>query len=157
MLELQAKDSRGYFLLPQKPEGAGYYTYGTPPNGAGQYAHPKLLSLLFLVEHRWQGIDNRKIGFGNISLAGGIPYAEHKSHRSCDVDIRLFRKDNLELGVTRFDAQYDRDATAQLIKIFFDFSFVQVIYFNDPTIPRIRPLSRHDDHFHVTIKKQGRY
>lgn len=73
MLELQPKDARGYFNLPQRPEGAGYYTYGTPPNGAGQYAHPKLLSLLFLVEHQWQGIDSRKIGFGNISLADGAP------------------------------------------------------------------------------------
>lgn len=155
MLELQAKDARGYFVLPQKPQGAAYYTYGTPPNGAGQYAHPKLLSLLFMVEHRWQGIDKRKIGFGNISLAEGKSYDGHKSHRSgCDVDIRLFRKDSLELAVTRFDPQYDHDATASLITIFLDFSFVQAIYFNDATIPRVRPLTRHDDHFHVTIKKQ---
>ena len=96
MLELQPKDARGYFNLPQRPEGAGYYTYGTPPNGAGQYAHPKLLSLLFLVEHQWQGIDSRKIGFGNISLADGAPYSEHKGHRSGkDVDVRLLRKDKM--------------------------------------------------------------
>ncbi|MCM2566453.1 penicillin-insensitive murein endopeptidase [Janthinobacterium kumbetense] len=153
MLELQPRDARGYFNLSQRPEGAGYYTYGTPPNGAGQYAHPKLLSLLFLVEHQWQGIDSRKIGFGNISLADGVVYHDHASHRSGkDVDVRLFRKDKMERAVTRFDTQYDRDATAQLIRIFFEFSFVQVIYFNDPTIPRIRPLIHHDDHFHITIK-----
>lgn len=153
MLELQAMDTRGYFNLPQKPEGAEYYTYGTPPNGAGQYAHPKLLSLLFLLEHEWQGRDSRKIGFGNMSLAGGAAYRGHGGHRSGkDIDIRLFRKDKMDAAVTRFDTQYDRDATAQLISLFFTFSFVQVIYFNDPTIPRIRPLIRHDDHFHVTIK-----
>ena len=28
MLELQPKDKRGYFMLPQAPEGAGYYVYG---------------------------------------------------------------------------------------------------------------------------------
>lgn len=153
MLELQPMDARGYFNLPQRPERAGYYTYGTPPNGAGQYAHPKLLSLLFLVEHQWQGIDSRKIGFGNISLADGAPYSEHKGHRSGkDVDVRLLRKDKMESAVTRFDTQYDRDATAQLIRIFFEFSFVQPIFFNDPSVPRVRPLIRHDDHFHVTIK-----
>ena len=149
MLELQPKDVRGYFNLPQRPEGAGYYTYGTPPNGAGQYAHPKLLSLLFLVEHQWQGIDSRKIGFGNISLADGAPYSEHKSHRSGkDVDVRLLRKDKMESPVTRFDSQYDRDATAQLIRI----QLCSGYFFNDPTIPQVRPLIRHDDHFHVTIK-----
>lgn len=52
MLELQPKDTRGYFVLPQRPEGAAYYTYGTPPEGAGHYADPKLLSLIFMVEHR---------------------------------------------------------------------------------------------------------
>ena len=30
MLEVQAKDVRGYFILPQAPEEAGYYVYGTP-------------------------------------------------------------------------------------------------------------------------------
>ena len=28
MLELQPKDKRGYFMLPQAPEGAGYYVDG---------------------------------------------------------------------------------------------------------------------------------
>jgi penicillin-insensitive murein endopeptidase len=26
----QPKDGRGFFMLPQAPEGAGYYVYGTP-------------------------------------------------------------------------------------------------------------------------------
>ena len=154
MLELQPKDSLGYFNLPQRPEGAACYTYGTPPSGGGQYAHPQLLSLLFMIERQWQSIDSRKIGFGNISLAGGATYSGHNSHRNGrDIDVRLLRKDGKELGVTRFDPQYDHDATAQLISIFFGFSYIQVIYFNDPTIPRIRSLIRHDDHFHVTIKE----
>jgi hypothetical protein len=73
MAQHQVKDSRGYFKLPQNPEqgGYGYYTYGTPGLGAGQFAHPKLISIINMVEHRWQGMDDRKIGFGNISLADG--------------------------------------------------------------------------------------
>jgi penicillin-insensitive murein DD-endopeptidase len=153
MLELQPKDSRGYFMIPQIPEEAAYYTYGTPAGGAGQYAHPKLLSLLFMVEHCWQGIDDRKIGVGNISLAGGGKYKDHKGHRSgCDVDIRLLRKDRHEAPVNRFDKQYDSESTAKLIEIFFESGIIQVIYFNDLQVPRVRPLVRHDDHFHVTIQ-----
>lgn len=73
MTEIPVKDNRGFFRLPQRPEqgGYGYYIYGTPGAGAGQFAHPRLLSLLSLIEHRWQGMDDRKIGFGNISLANG--------------------------------------------------------------------------------------
>lgn len=153
MVEVQPKDARGFFMLPQKPEDAGYYTYGTPVRGAGQYADPRLLSLLLLIEHRWQGIDVRKIGIGNISLADGTKYAPHDSHKSGrDVDIRLFRKDGSQEPVTRFDEQYDQTATAQLIGMFFKSGIVEVIYFNDPMIPRVKPLKHHDDHFHVTIK-----
>jgi penicillin-insensitive murein endopeptidase len=153
MLEVQPKDARGYFILPQKPEGAAYYTYGTPPAGAGQYAHQKLLSLIFMVEHRWQALDNRKIGIGNISLADGSKYADHNGHKSGrDVDIRLFRRDRQEAPVTRFDKQYDKDATAALIAIFFESHMVQVLYYNDLTIPGVTPLAHHDDHFHITIK-----
>ena len=154
MLELQPKDTRGHFVLPQRPEGAAYYTYGTPPEGAGQYANPKLLSLIFMVEHRWQALDSRKIGIGNISLADGAKYPDHKGHKSgLDVDIRLFRKDRLQAPVTRFDPQYDKDATATLIGLFFESSIIKVIYFNDLAIAGVKPLSHHDDHFHITIKE----
>ena len=153
MVEAQPKDSRGYFMLPQKPENGGYYTYGTPIRGAGQYADPRLLSLLVMTEHRWQGLDNRKLGIGNISLADGTPYKDHQSHKSgCDVDMRLLRKDGREDAVTRFDRQYDQEATARLIAMFFEHPIIKVIFFNDPMIPRVKPLKRHDDHFHVTIK-----
>lgn len=155
MAEIALQDSRGFFVLPQKPEqgGLGYYTYGTPLHGAGQYVHPKLLSLICMIEHRWQGTDDRKIGIGNISLAGGLPYKGHDSHQSgCDMDIRLFRKDGKEDAVNRLDEQYDRDATARLIGMFFESAIIKVIFFNDALIPRVRPLSRHDDHFHITIQ-----
>lgn len=153
MSTVEPKDSRGFFVLPQKPEGAAYYTYGTPAHGAGQFADPRLLSLLLLVEHRWQAIDHRKIGIGNISLAGGAAFEPHSGHKTGrDVDIRLFRKDGKEQPVTRFQDEYDRDATAKLIGVFFESPIIEVIYFNDPSVPRVRPLARHDDHFHVTIK-----
>lgn len=65
------QDSRGYFMLPQQREESAYYTYGTPASGRAQYAHPNLLTFLFRIEHVWGGLDSRRLGVGNISLAGG--------------------------------------------------------------------------------------
>jgi murein endopeptidase len=154
MAEPLVKDSRGFFKLPQNPEqgGFGYYTYGTPAHGAGQFAHPKLISLLNLVEFRWQGMDKRKMGVGNISLAGGVRFDPHQGHQSgLDADIRPMRKDGLELPVRWMDEQYDHEATCKLISLFFESAIVSVIYFNDPKAPRVKPRFRHDDHFHVTV------
>ena len=57
MLEVQPRDKRGFFILPQAPEDAGYYVYGTPGRGAGQYAHPNMMMALLYVEREWQAVD----------------------------------------------------------------------------------------------------
>src|SRR5471032_3543943 len=120
MLEVQPKDSRGFFMLPQAPEDAGYYVYGNvggkPNTGSlAQFAYPDMLSLIFAVERAWQAKDDRKFGIGNISIAGGFPYDKHASHRKgIEMDIRPVRKDKLEgqcARVSRFDAVYDREAS----------------------------------------------
>jgi penicillin-insensitive murein DD-endopeptidase len=153
MLEVQPKDSRGYFMLPQHPEGAGYYVYGTPRNGAGQYGHPALLSVLFFVEHEWQAVDNRRFGIGNISLAGGEKYGKHHSHvNGLQVDVRPLRLDGVEDGVNRFQhGIYDRAGTAKLIAIFRSHPSVHQVLFNDTVIPGVMPWDKHDDHFHVGV------
>lgn len=162
MLEVQPKDSRGYFMLPQAPEDAGYYVYGTPNQGRAQYAHPKLLSVIFYVAREWQAIDDRKFGIGNISIAGGLPYDGHSSHqKGIEVDIRPVRKDKLSgqsANLTRFDAAYDCEATTKLIGLFAAHPMVKVIYFNDDKVQqaigggRVKSLRWHDDHFHVDLK-----
>ena len=97
-------------------------------------------------------MDDRKIGIGNISLAGGVKFEPHKGHQSgLDADIRLIRKDGPERPVLWTDELYDREATGQLIKLFFESGIIEVIYFNDPKIPRVKPRFNHDNHFHVTI------
>lgn len=147
------QDKRGFFILPQTPEDSGYYTYGTPEHGAGQYTHPALMCVIFQVANRWKGIDQRRFGVGNISLADGVRYEKHKTHRNgLDVDIRPLRKDAAELPVTRFDSEYDRDATARLIHLFLETCRVKKLYFNDLSIPRVSQARHHDNHFHVTIK-----
>jgi murein endopeptidase len=154
MVHVQPKDSRGYFMLPQRPEDAGYYVYGTPRDGAGQYGHPAMLSLLFFVEREWQAIDHRKFGIGNISLASGGAYTKHESHKDgLQVDVRAIRRDGAHTGVTIFQRdQYDQKATAKLIAIFRAHPSVRTILFNDPDIPGVKPWEGHDNHFHISIR-----
>jgi murein endopeptidase len=166
MPEVKPKDSRGYFMLPQAPADSGYYVYGNvsgKPNTGhlAQYAHPDLLSLIFYIEREWQAIDDRKFGVGNISIDGGIPYDNHKSHRKgIEVDVRPVRKDKLvgqEARASRFDAFYDPDATIKLIRLFVLHPMVKVVFFNDDTVQqalggRVRSMKGHDDHFHAEIR-----
>ncbi len=148
MLEVQPKDSRGYFILPQAPEDAGYYVYGTPGGGAAQYAHPKMMTLILAVEREWQAIDDRKFGVGNISMAGGVKF-DHTSHLTgLEVDIRPMRKDGQHLPVTYLGDEYDLVATETLIGLF-RASAPLTIFFNDNRIPGVSPLKKHDNHFHV--------
>jgi hypothetical protein len=58
VLEVQHKDSRGYFMLPQAPEDAGYYVYGTPELGGGQNAHSLMMTVLLFSEREWQAADH---------------------------------------------------------------------------------------------------
>jgi murein endopeptidase len=162
---IQPKDSRGYFMLPQAPEDAGYYVYGNVHNVPGtghlaQYAHPNLLSLIFYIEREWQAIDDRKFGIGNISIAGGLKYDKHATHKKgIEMDCRPVRKDKRvgqEARCSRFDAIYDREATVKLIRLFLQHPMVKIIYFNDDKVQqalggRVKSMFGHDDHFHVEI------
>lgn len=167
-LELQPKDKRGYFILPQAPEGAGYYVYGNlhhmPHSGhLAQYAHPGMLCLIFYIEREWQAIDDRKFGIGNISVAGGLPYDKHASHRKgIEMDIRPVRKDKLEgqcARVSRFDAVYDREASIKLVRLFLQHPMVTKVFFNDGEMQkaigggRVQSLRGHDDHLHIEIRE----
>lgn len=150
MAEVAPQDSRGLFMLPQAPEGAGYYVYGTPVNGAAQYAHPNMMTLLFAVEREWVLVESRKFGVGNISVAGGLNFG-HKSHRKGpEVDVRPVRKDGRPHSVTYLSPDYDRRATQLLIELFRACAASPlVIFFNDGKIPGTRPLTNHNEHFHV--------
>jgi murein endopeptidase len=155
MLEVQPKDSRGYFMLPQAPEDSGYYVYGTPGMGGGQYAHPAMMTMLLFVERQWATMDNRKFGVGNISLPGGEEYPKHRSHKSgLEVDIRPIRKDGERMPVYwQWVDQYDQYATTKLIELFHGYPGVKKIYFNDPDLRHlVLPLIHHDHHFHVELR-----
>lgn len=151
--QLQPKDSRDYFMLPQAPEDAGYYVYGTPSGGKFQYAHPSMMTMLLWVEREWAAVDTRKFGIGNISQADAGATSEHSSHvNGLQVDVRALRKDGLQLPVTWHDAEYDQEATGRLIGIFFSHPLVKKILFNDTRADaRVRTWVHHDNHFHVEL------
>ena len=151
------QDSRRFFMLPQAPMDSGYYVYGNlygqPAKGAYQYAHPLMMTAILRVALEWQAIDTRRIGVGDISLAGGPLTPDHDSHRSgLEVDIRPLRKDGRDEPVRWSEHQYDKDGTAKLIALFRTFAPVVKILFNGPDIPFVTKCNHHDDHFHVKLR-----
>lgn len=140
-------------MLPQKAEDVGYYTYGTPNNGRGQFAHQKMITFICFLQHEWRATDPRKIGLGNVSLANGVRFEPHSSHKSgLEIDIRPLRKDGKELPVIYTSPDYDRAATLRLVNLIWRSGVVKQVFFNDPTIPEVKPLANHNDHLHVTLK-----
>lgn len=148
---IQPHDSRGFVMIPQTPEDAGYYVYGDPGAGINQYVHPKMLTLILAVEREWQAIDARKFGVGDISAAGGPKMFGHDSHRrGVEVDIRPLRKDGKQAACVYQESAYDRAGTEKLINLFRACAPVPLlIFFNDVKIPGVRPLAKHNNHFHV--------
>lgn len=148
---IQPHDQRGFFMLPQAPADAGYYAYGKPGAGVNQYAHPTMMTLILAVEREWQTSETRQFGVGDISAAGGPKVRGHNSHRrGLEVDIRPLRKDGLHIACNYHEDVYDRIATEKLINIFRSCApGPLLIFFNDLKIPGVRPLEKHDNHFHV--------
>jgi penicillin-insensitive murein endopeptidase len=151
------KDVRGYFMLPQGPMDSGYYVYGNlygkPAKGAYQYPTATMMTSILRVALEWQAIDARRMGVGDISMAGGPETPDHQSHRNgMQVDIRPLRIDGAEEKCTWKHPLYDQIATERLINVFRTFAPVVRIYFNDPEIPFVLPRPHHDDHFHVELR-----
>ncbi|WP_370659616.1 penicillin-insensitive murein endopeptidase [Massilia timonae] len=81
---------------------SGHYVYGKLygqlAKWAYQYAHPIMMTAIPRVALKWHATDSRRIGIGDISMAGGPKSPDHNTHRSgLEVDVRPLRKDGLEL------------------------------------------------------------
>jgi hypothetical protein len=165
VIPIQAKERRGYFMLPQAPEQAGYYVYGNLHGVAGtghlaQFAHPNMLTYIFQIEREWQAMCDRKFGIGNISIDGGEAYDKHKTHRKgIEMDCRPVRKDFVTgqgARCTYRDKTYDQEATIRLIRLFLTHPWTKIVYFNDGGVQkalgaRVTSVPGHNDHFHVEL------
>ena len=80
------QDSRGFYVLPQAPMDSGHYVYGKLygqlAKWAYQYAHPIMMTAIPRVALKWHATDSRRIGIGDISMAGGPKSPDHNTHRS---------------------------------------------------------------------------
>lgn len=151
------QDSRGFFMLPQAPMDSGYYVYGElykqPAEGAYQFAHPIMMTAILRVALEWQALDRRRIGIGDISMAGGPKPPDHNSHKNgLQVDVRPLRKDGREVPVCWWDAEYDKAATEKLIELFRTFAPVKRILFNGPGIAFVSKWPDHDNHMHIELR-----
>ena len=137
--------------VPLPRSGAGFYSYKPAPQ---QYGLPETIHALQAIGSVWQKgyPQGPRIGIGDISLRGGGPMRDHKSHqKGVDVDVRLFRTDGRE-EPTRYQLpEYSRAMTQELINLIRANGIlgVRYIFFNDPGATGVQPWPNHDNHLHV--------
>lgn len=140
----------GFEQLPQNTSDYNHYAAADR-----QFGTPNTIDVVIDVARTVHADDaNLTFAVGDISFADGREMPPHKAHRrGRNVDLCPIRKDRANKRVTIHDAQYDRDATAQVIAAFLAHANVMSILFNDKTIPGVTHDggSTHDNHFHVQI------
>jgi murein endopeptidase len=140
-------------------EGLGFYTY---KRAVARYGVPETIRALETIAASWQKAhpSGPRIGIGDISLEGGGPIQDHRSHRiGIDVDIRLMRNDGREEGVVYQSPAYSRRLTQELIDLIWANSILRVetILFNDPRARDVVAYPNHDNHLHVRfLASRGR-
>jgi Penicillin-insensitive murein endopeptidase/Putative peptidoglycan binding domain len=133
--------------------GPGYYGYYSQSR---KYGLPETIQALQAIGAAWQRAypQGPRIGIGDISLRGGGPISGHKSHRlGVDIDIQPMRNDGLEQRVRRFDREYSRSLTQELINLIHANGILGVsyIFFNDPDVRGVSCEPNHDNHLHVRL------
>ena len=137
-----------FIELPQS--AVGLYTFHRTANS--HWGKEETITALLRIGHIL-GQQFSAFGVGHISKKDGSVFKPHASHRKgIDVDIRPLRKDGLPRPVTIYQAQYDREATCQLLELIRAQSKVKTILFNDPVLIKeglCRKYAGHDNHLHV--------
>ena len=134
---------------------AGLRTYGRDKGGANQVGTSSAISNVLALAAGWSATGHAPISVGDISRAGGGPMEGHQAHQhGGDFDIRPWRKDGRNAGVTWRDAAYDRDATRQFVLHARQHNPGATILFNDPELIReglVQPYKGHDNHLHLKL------
>jgi len=130
--------------------GQGYYTYGQDQKRFGSR------SCLASIKRVAKAMDSMGliIGVGNISLVNGGRMRPHTSHqRGVDVDFRPLRHDQRRLGTNIHRAEYSSQNTEKLVRELRNDPNLELILFNDDSIPGVKFWTGHDNHLHVRFNK----
>jgi penicillin-insensitive murein endopeptidase len=128
----------------------GYYCYSPSDR---QYGSPRTVGALIFISQNWRRANPQlPIGIGDMSFENGTQMPPHQGHRKgVNADLRPLRKDRRNLPVTILDANYDREATAQLVMFLKNHPNVQSILFNDTLIKGVQSWPGHNNHLHVKM------
>lgn len=93
------------------------------------------------------------LGVGDISYAQGGRMPPHASHRrGIDVDIRPQREDQARLPVRISDPAYSHERTKLVVDALARDENLDIIFFNDRSMPIVRFHAGHDNHLHCRFK-----
>lgn len=136
--------------------GEGFTTYNRAAGGADQFGTAMTINRLMDLGRKWFLMHPQvALQFGDISLKGGAPTPDHRSHRSGrDVDVRPIRKDNRMDAISVGETQYDSIRTEALVELVRSHYPKVSILFNDDRLVR-KGLTKffrgHHNHLHITF------
>lgn len=147
-----------HYQLVDRPGVASICTKPSDINGdSAHWGTAAAVGQLTAAGNRVYGAGYGPLAARDLSFEHGGNIPDHSSHEvGLDVDVQLMRNDRAQCTgtsrINRFDAQYNRTATRELVRAIRNTGRVKVIFFNDPVLVNeglVQPLSNHDDHLHV--------
>ena len=131
----------------------GLYGY---TSASKRFGLKRVIEAVEAIGETWNALHpDAPIGVGNISKQGGGTLPPHASHKKgIDVDLRPMRKDKKQEPVTFQDSAYSRALTQELVKVVRANTVLGIdrIFFNDPNVTGVAPLTGHHNHLHVRFK-----
>ncbi len=147
-----------HFQLVDRPDVAAVCTKASDVNGdSAHWGTAAAVGQLTVAAERVNSSGYGPVAVRDLSFEHGGNIPDHASHEvGLDADIQLMRNDRAQCTgisrISRFDAQYSRTATRQLVQAIRATGRVKVIFFNDPVLigeGLVQSHDNHDDHLHV--------
>ncbi|MFC9689358.1 penicillin-insensitive murein endopeptidase [Kribbella sp. NPDC056951] len=147
-----------HYQLVDRPEAAAICTKASDVNGdSAHWGTAAAVGQLTAAAGRVYSSGLGPVAARDLSFEHGGNIPDHASHEvGLDADVQLMRNDHAQCTgtsrISRFDAQYSRTATRELIQAIRATGRVKVIFFNDPVLigeGLVQSQDNHDDHLHV--------
>lgn len=168
----------GLFKYPLRPDsgkmafdGSFHHYKGSDPDESDEWGKPTSMCSVMKLAKIFNRECKKKFSKGCIPQFGDMSYVTpgvtakgkdpllHASHASGEcLDIRPLRKDdNLEGMSNRHNGQYDRKKTQLLIDTALKLGAKSSqLFFNDPGLTGVKPLSGHSDHLHICFPESDK-